>query len=70
MGRGKRGKGWPRRADGKRKRPLSPPSEDVRDSEYSEQVSFEFDRSPALASPVGSFEHSDDSMGLSVVAWA
>jgi hypothetical protein len=39
MGRGKMGKGWPRRADDKRKRPPSPPSEDFGDSEYSEEVS-------------------------------
>eukprot|EP00267_Zea_mays_P040518 XP_008680452.1 secreted acidic protein 1A-like [Zea mays] len=68
MGRGKRGKGWPHRADGKHKRPSSPPSEDFEDTEYSEEVSFEFDRSPAPPSPVASFEDSDDSMGLSVAA--
>ena len=68
MGRGRRGRGWPRRADGKRKRPLSPPSEDFDDLEYSEEVSSEYDRLPAPASPVASFEDSDDSMGLSVVA--
>jgi hypothetical protein len=52
MGRGKRGKGWPRHADGKRKRPPSPPSEDFGDSEYSEEASSEYDRSPAPAYPV------------------
>jgi hypothetical protein len=70
MGRGKRGKGWPRRADGKRKHPTSPPSEDFGDSKYSEEVSSEYDRSPALASPVASSEDSNDSMGLSTAAWA
>jgi hypothetical protein len=70
MGRGKRGKGWPCRANGKRKHPLSPPSKDFRDSEYSEEVSSEYDRSPAPASLVASSEDSDNSMGLSVVAWA
>jgi hypothetical protein len=70
MGKGKRGKGLPRRADGKRKRPPSPPSEDIGDSEYSEEVSSEYDMSPAPASPVASPEDSDDSMGLSTVARA
>jgi hypothetical protein len=52
-------------ADGKRKRPPSPPLEDFGDSEYSEEVSSEYDRSPAPASPVVSSDDSDDSMGLS-----
>jgi hypothetical protein len=51
MGRGRRGRGWPRRGDNKRKRAPSPPSEDFGDSEYSEEVSSESDRLPALASP-------------------
>jgi hypothetical protein len=63
-----RGRGWPRRANGKRKRAPSPPSEDFGDSEYSEEASFESDRSPALASPPASSEDSDDSMGLSTAA--
>jgi hypothetical protein len=42
--------------------------EDFGDSEYSEEASFEYDRSPALASPVASYEDSDDSMGLSTTA--
>jgi hypothetical protein len=70
MGRGKRGKGWPHCADGKRKRPPSPPSEDFGDSEYSEEVSSEYDRSPTPASPMALSEDSDDSMGLSVVTRA
>jgi hypothetical protein len=70
MGSGKRGKGWPCRADGKRKRPPSPPSEDFGDPEYSEEASSEYDRSPAPASPVASSEDSDDSMGLSTVVRA
>jgi hypothetical protein len=70
MGRGRRGSGWPRRADGKRKRAQSPPSEDFGDSEYSEETSSEADRSPAPASPPASSEDSDDSMGLSIVARA
>jgi hypothetical protein len=68
MGRGTRGSGWHRYADGKRKRASSPPSEDFGDSEYSEEVSSESDRSPAPASPVASSEDSDDSMGLSTAA--
>jgi hypothetical protein len=67
---GKKGKRWPHRADGKCKRALSPPSEDYGDSEYSEEVTSKYDRSPAPASPVASFENSDDSMGLSVAARA
>jgi hypothetical protein len=60
----------PRRADGKHKRAPSPPSEDFGDSEYSEEASFESDRSPALASPPVSSEDSDDSIGLSIVVRA
>jgi hypothetical protein len=70
MGRRKRGSGWSRRADGKRKRALSPPLEDFRGSEYSEEVSSKSDCSPAPASPPASSEDSDDSMGLSTVARA
>jgi hypothetical protein len=70
MGRGKRGKGWPRRADWKHKCPSSPPSEDFGDSEYSEEVSSEYDRSPAPASPMASSKDSDNSMGLSVASQA
>jgi hypothetical protein len=70
MGKGKRGKGWPHRADGKRKRPTSPPSEYFGDSDYSEEVSSKYDRSPTPASPVASSDDSDDYMGLSIVARA
>jgi hypothetical protein len=70
MGRGKRGTGWPHLTDGKCKRPSSPPSEDFGDSEYSEEVSSEYDRSPALVSPRVSSEDSIDSMGLSIAARA
>jgi hypothetical protein len=70
MGRGKRGRSWPRHADGKRKRAPSPPSEDFGNSEYSEEASSEYDQSPAPASPVASSEDSDDSMGLSTATRA
>ena len=70
MGRGRRGHGWPRCGYNKRKRAPSPSSEDFGDSEYSEEVSFELDRSPTLASPPASSEDSDDSMGLSTATWA
>jgi hypothetical protein len=70
MGRGRRGRGWPHRADGKRKRPPKSPSEDFSDSEYSEEASSKYDRSPTPASLVASSEDSDDSMGLSTVARA
>jgi hypothetical protein len=70
MGRGKTGMSWTRRADSKRKRAPSPPSEDFSDSEYSEEASSEYDRSPVPASLVASSEDSDDSMGLSTTARA
>jgi hypothetical protein len=66
MGRGRRGRGWTRRADGKRKCAPRPPSEDFGDSEYSEETSSEYDRSPAPTSPVALSEDSDDSVGLSI----
>jgi hypothetical protein len=47
MARGRRGRGLPCRANGKCKCAPSPPSEDFGDSEYSEEASFEYDRSPA-----------------------
>jgi hypothetical protein len=62
MGKGKRGRGSPRRAGDKRKHDLSPPSEDFGDSEYSvEEVSSESEGSLALASPPMSSDDSDDS---------
>jgi hypothetical protein len=70
MGRGKRDRGFPHHADGKRKHAPSPPSEDFSDSEYLEEASSEYDRSPAPTSPVASSEDSDDSMGLSTAARA
>jgi hypothetical protein len=45
--------------------PPSLPSEDFGDSEYLEEVSSEYDRSPVPASPVASSDDLDDSMGLS-----
>jgi hypothetical protein len=68
MAKGKKGKREPRRTDGKRKPPPppSPPSKDFGDSEYSEEVSSEYDRSPTPVSLVASSEDLDDSMGLSV----
>jgi hypothetical protein len=70
MGRGRRGRGWLRHADGKRKRAPSPPLEDFGDSEYSEEASSEYDRSPAPAYPMVSSEDSNDSMGLSTAVRA
>jgi hypothetical protein len=70
LGRGRRGSGWPRSADGKLKRAPSPPSEDFGDSEYSKEASSESNRLPTPASPLVSSEDSDDSMGLSTVARA
>jgi hypothetical protein len=60
----------PRHADAKRKRAPSPPSEDFGSSEYSEEASSEYDRSPAPASLVASSEDLDDAMGLSTATRA
>jgi hypothetical protein len=69
MGKGKRGRGSPRRAGNKRKRDPSPPSEDFGDSEYSEEVSSGSEGSLALASPPASSDDSDDSQGLATEVW-
>jgi hypothetical protein len=69
MGRGRRGRGLPRRAGDKQKRAPSPPSEDFGDSEYSEEVSSGSEGSPAPASPPVSSDDSDDSQGLSAAVW-
>jgi hypothetical protein len=71
MASGKGSKGKRHSAEGKRKRPSCPPSEDFGDSEYSkEQFSFEYDDSPPPASPVASSNDLDDSMGLSAAEGA
>eukprot|EP00267_Zea_mays_P032635 XP_008666173.1 protein qua-1-like [Zea mays] len=69
MGRGKRGRGLPRRAGDKRKHTPSPPSEDFGNSEYSEEVSSGYEGSPALASPSTSYDDLNDSQGLSAAVW-
>jgi hypothetical protein len=70
MGKGKRGRGSPRRAGDKRKHDPSPPLEDFGDSEYSkEEVSSESEGSLALASPPTSSDDSDDSQGLATEVW-
>jgi hypothetical protein len=70
MGKGKRGRGSPRRAGDKQKRDPSPPSMDFVDSEYSEkEVSSEFEGSLALASPPTLSDDSDDSQGLAAEVW-
>jgi hypothetical protein len=70
MGKGKRGRGSPRRAGDKRKRDPSPPSEDFGDSEYSEEeVSSESKGSLALASPPTSSDDSDDSQRIAAEVW-
>jgi hypothetical protein len=66
---GKRGRGLPRCAGDKQKCAPSPPSEDFGDSEYSKEVSFGSEGSLAPASPLASFDDSDDSQGLSVAVW-
>jgi hypothetical protein len=70
MGKGKRGRGSPHRADDKWKRDPSPPSEDFGDFEYSEEeVSSESKGSLALASPLASSDDSDDSQGIAAEVW-
>jgi hypothetical protein len=70
MGKGKRGRGSPRRAGDKRKRDPSPPSEDFGDSEYSEEeVSSGSKGSLALASPSMLSDDSNDSQGLATEVW-
>jgi hypothetical protein len=65
MAGGKGGKGKRRSSEGKRKRPSSPPSEEFRDSEFSEEeFSLGDYGSPTPASPAASSNDSDDSMGL------
>jgi hypothetical protein len=70
MGKGKRGRGSPRRASDKRKRDPSPPLEDFGDLEYSEEeVASESEGSLALASPLTSSNNSDDSQGIATEVW-
>jgi hypothetical protein len=64
MGKGRRGRGSPRRAGDKRKHDPSPPSEDFSDSKYSEEVSSESEGSLAVTYPPASSNDSDDSQGL------
>jgi hypothetical protein len=72
MAGSKKGKRGRHHANRKRKHPPppSPLSEDLRNSEYSKEVIFEYDRSLAPMSPVASSEDSDDSMGLSIASRA
>jgi hypothetical protein len=54
----------------KRKRELTPPSEDFGDSEYSEEeFSSESEGSPAPVSPPASSDDSDDSQGIVAEVW-
>jgi hypothetical protein len=65
MGKDKKGQGSPRCSGDKRKREPSPSSEDISDSEYSEEeVSSESEGSPVYASPPASSDDSDDSQGI------
>jgi hypothetical protein len=62
MGKDKKGQGSPHRSGDKRKRELSPSSEDFGDSEYSEEeFSSESEGSSVYASPSASSDDSDDS---------
>jgi hypothetical protein len=62
----KGGKGRCGSAEGKHKCPLTPPSEDYGDSEFSKEDFSEGYDSPPPALPTTSFDDSNDSMGLSV----
>jgi hypothetical protein len=61
MGKSKKGSGSSHHSGDKRKRELTPPSEDFGDSEYSEEEFSEFEGSPAPVSPPASSDDSDDS---------
>jgi hypothetical protein len=62
MGKKKKSGSSSHHSGDKRKRELSPPSEDFSDSEYSEEeFSFESEGSPVHASPPVSSDDSDDS---------
>jgi hypothetical protein len=61
MGRGRRGRGLPRRAGNKWKHAPSPPMEGFSDSEYSEEVSSGSEGSPTPASPLVLSDDSYDS---------
>jgi hypothetical protein len=70
MGKSKRGGSSSHHSGDKRKRELTPPSEDFGDSEYSEEeFSFESEGSPAPASPPASSDDSDDSQGIAAEVW-
>jgi hypothetical protein len=62
MGKNKKGGSSLHHSGDKRKRELTPPSEDFGDSEYSEEeFSSESEGSPVPASPSASSDDSDDS---------
>jgi hypothetical protein len=70
MGKTKKGSGSSPRSGDKRKRELTPPSEDFGDSEYSEEeFSSESEGSPAPVSPPASSDDSDDSQGIIAEVW-
>jgi hypothetical protein len=70
MGKSKKGSGPSPRSGDKRKRELTPPSEDFGDSEYSEEeFSSESEGSPAPVSPPASSNDSDDSQGIAAEVW-
>jgi hypothetical protein len=70
MGRGKRGKGWPRRADGKRKHPQVLPQRTLVTRSTRRRLPPSMIDCPLPHPPVASSEDSDDSMGLSTTARA
>jgi hypothetical protein len=70
MGKSKKGGSSSHHSGDKRKRELTPPSEDFGDSEYSEEeFSSESEGSPAPASPPASSDDSDDSQGIAAKVW-
>jgi hypothetical protein len=70
MGKSKKGGSLSHHSGDKRKRELSPPSEDFDDFEYSEEeFSSESEGSPVYTSPLASSDDSDDSQGITAEVW-
>jgi hypothetical protein len=70
MGKSKKGRSLSHHSGDKRKRELSPPSEDFDDFEYSEEeFSSESEGSSVYTSPLASSDDSDDSQGIAAEVW-
>jgi hypothetical protein len=70
MGKSKKGGSSSHHSGDKRKRELTPPSENFGDSEYSEEeFSSKSEGSPAPTSTPASSDDSDDSQGIDAEVW-